>query len=210
MHLRAAQVDDYFFDEQVIETDTLTDSTSVAHYVFGDDEDGSHVDLGNENDGKIFQFYCKPIGLLPTNAWVQFHSFPYESDLHDDEVTPLGADDTTYVQNNPSSEFYRVDFLAQLTVDEWNLVTLYKEDFTATGDPLWSRMTICRFHFFYSGNVTSRKARFSSIYFGDPLDSHINSAGIITRKMVDTKPVVLSLDAPPSTDADVKGIVVLA
>ena len=214
LHLSASQVDDSYFDDKVIESDTRADSTSVAHYVFGDgSDDYPTVDLGNENDGKVFQFYCKAIDSLPTadNAHLKFHSHPYESDVHDSDTTPTGTDDVVLVRNNPSltGSLFSAEFSSQLTVDKWCLVTLFKEDFTKAGGALWSRISAGKFQMVHVGGNTSEKARFSSLYFGDPADAPMKSVTHISRKVVDDTPLVLSLDAPPSTDADVKGIVVV-
>lgn len=184
------------------------DNTAVAQMVWGVDD---YKNLGNIADGKIFQFWFYGVDVATiTQAYLSFYSYPFDdehTDTESDDGTSGTVNDNQMAKNQPILPAFDYDFASQLVESRWTLVTVHKKDFTARNHasgwgPRWDRMTLGRIHIAYSVNKDV-SCKMGSVYFGDPCWMRVDIATLIPYTAVNTKPVVLSLDAPPGTDADV-------
>jgi hypothetical protein len=222
-----AITDDYQWPAGVVSTRSKTGGgpTGVINYVFGP---GDPQNLGNPNDGKIFSFYCRNDDEADGDnghVSLEFASSPWWSDATDaysdvrvaagDGDTDDFAAATSMVVDQIAGGHWGANFEPQLLTDKWSFVQLAKRDFTsyqdagpdgAQQDARWDKIVQVRWNYYWytTGAYT---ARVSSLYFGDPPDSEVNSIALIERPWEDDKPIVLSLDAPTASHANVKGLV---
>jgi len=179
---------------------------SVAYPLAGT---GAYRSLGNDeagDDGKIFQFWIKPPdGGVPTLDEVKltFESYPYASDENDGDTVDGAMDDTDLTSNLPVNDYWSVDVTTQCLKDTWRLVRVKKSDFTATGNPLWSRITRMVLRVTYSDAPDNKDVLLGPIYYGHPPNSEVNSIALVPFKATTRTGLFVNLDAPATTDADV-------
>lgn len=170
-----------------------------------------YVDLGRADDGKVFQFWFAPGSITGlTSAKIYFGSYPYGTDVDDDEVTAPAVTQSAWAGDGvPPGYYWVADFTGQIDTGglRWNHIVLQKTDFTAAGTgtpaPAWNRITIMDIELTFSGDPGAVSASGSAVYFGDAPNSVINSAAVLSRICTDRTSLHLSLDAPADADANV-------
>lgn len=198
---------------------TSTDKNAGAgsfNFVWGVDD---FVDLGAEDDGKVFQFWLRDGAAAERSAnhpEVFFSSYPYNENQRDAEVTSSGGPtDFTVVDDNTPGliDFFSFVLPAVTTsTTKWSVYHVRKSDFTKTGNPLWSRITQMRIHTSHTTPPNVAHTDYlAGVYFGDPPDGIMNVAVMKTHyhSVSTTNPMVISLTAPADGARVVGGAAIL-